>query len=151
MFTLKASPNLLTAGAFIFVFACSKAEKPGESADPAGLAPADVAGRWSVRAVPFSGDTTPTMSILTATTTTDGWTLTFPNRPPIATRVTFGGDSAVTDTGPYESVLRKGTQVRTNTTFRLEGDSLVGTTVARYATSGRDSVMRFRVSATRAP
>jgi hypothetical protein len=57
----------------------------------------------------------------------------------------------MTDTGPYESVRRKGVQVTTNTVFRLEGDSLVGISVARYATKGVDSVMRFRVTGSRAP
>jgi hypothetical protein len=150
--TLKHSPSLALSAAAILLVGCAKTDKPaGESADPEGLTPADVSGKWSIRAVPFSGDTTPTMSILTATGTTDGWTLTFPNRPPLATRVKFDGDSVTTDTGPYESVRRKGVQVRTNTTVRLDGDSLVGTTVARYAAQGVDSVTRFRVTGHRAP
>src|SRR6185437_14835213 len=42
---------------------------------------ADVAGKWNMKAVPMSGDTTPTSYVLTATSNTSGWTLTFPGRP----------------------------------------------------------------------
>jgi hypothetical protein len=152
MLTPKQSRNLAVSGAFIFLFGCTKTD---EQADAVGgsenLTAAQLAGKWNVRAVAFSGDTTPTVSVLTATSDDDGWTITFPNRPPLETRVRFDGDSAMTDTGPYESVRRKGVQVTTNTVFRLEGDSLVGISLARYATKGVDSVMRFRVTGSRAP
>jgi hypothetical protein len=153
MQTPKLSTCLASGGAFVLLLACAKSDtETAQGGDEsAGLSAAQLAGKWNVRAVPFSGDTTPTMSVLTATSNNDGWTLTFPNRPPIETRVRFDGDSAMTDTGPYESVRRKGVQVTTNAVLRLDGDSLVGISVARYATRGVDSVMRFRVTATRAP
>ncbi|HEY1953195.1 MAG TPA: hypothetical protein VGG76_10340, partial [Gemmatimonadaceae bacterium] len=45
---------------------------------------ADVAGKWNMRAVPTSGaDTSATTYVLTATSDTSGWTLTFPGRPPM--------------------------------------------------------------------
>jgi hypothetical protein len=151
MITPKIFTSLAVCGALALLSGCTKSDEQRTDTGGGGLSAAQLAGKWNVRAVPFSGDPTPTMSVLTATTDTDGWTLTFPNRAPIATRVRFEDDSAMTDTGPYESVLRKGVQVRTNTVFRLEGDSLVGISVARYSAQGRDSVMRFRVTATRAP
>jgi hypothetical protein len=119
---------------------------------PAALSLADVAGRWNMRAVPESGDTTPTMYVLTATADTTGWTITFPNREPVPTRVVaVAGDSVVTETGPYESARRRGVQVTTQAVFRMMGDSLVGTTVAHYRTTGADSVLRLRSSGTKAP
>ena len=102
-------------------------------------------------AIPFSGDTARTTFVLTATADNTGWTLTFPGRSPEPARITIAGDSITTDVGPYESVRRRGVQVRTNSVMRLQNDSLVGTTVARYTTSGRDSVLRLRVMGTRAP
>ena len=123
-------------------------------AAPAGatLSLADVAGRWNARSVPESGDTTPTLFVLTATADTAGWTQTFPNREPVPMRVTaVGGDSIATEAGPFESVRRAGVQVRTHTVWRMMGDHLMGTTVARYETTGADSVLRFRTEATRAP
>jgi hypothetical protein len=119
---------------------------------PAAISLADVAGRWTVRAVPETGDTTAVVSQLNASADTAGWTMTLTNRPPIATRVVLvSGDSIVTETGPYESVLRKGVQVRTRSVMRLRDGRLVGTTVARYSTTGADSVLTLRTEATRTP
>ena len=121
---------------------------------PAGgatISPADVAGRWNVRAIPIEGDTTPTTLVLVATADTTGWTTTFPNREPIPTRVTsVGGDSIVTEVGPYSSARRANVQVVTTVVWRLQGDRLVGTSVARYATTGPDSVLHLRIEGTRA-
>jgi hypothetical protein len=122
------------------------------TAAPAPISLADVAGRWTVRAVPETGDTTAVVSQLNAGADTTGWTMTLSNRPPIATRVVLvSGDSIVTETGPYESVLRKGVQVRTRSVMRLRDGKLIGNTVARYTTTGPDSVLRLRTEATRTP
>jgi hypothetical protein len=122
------------------------------AAAPAPISLADVAGRWTVRAVPETGDTTAVVSQLNAAADTTGWTMTLPNRPPVATRVVVvSGDSIVTENGPYESVLRKGVQVRTRSVMRLRDGKLIGNTVARYSTSGADSVLRLRTEATRTP
>jgi hypothetical protein len=120
---------------------------------PAPITVADVAGKWTVRAVPESGaDTTPTISEINITTDTSRWTMTLPNRPAIKSRlVAIAGDSIVTQAGPYASVRRKGVQVTTNSVMRLQDGKLVGTTVAHYKTTGADSVLRFRTEATRAP
>ena len=135
-----------------FFAGCSKSDDQaaGTSATAGGLAASDIAGRWNMTAIPFSGDTTPTRFVLTATGNADDWTLTFPGRPPVPTRVRFDADSIITEAGPYESVRRKGVQVRTKGVMRLEGDSLVGTTIARYTTQGADSVLHLRTSGTRA-
>ena len=119
---------------------------------PASISLADVAGRWTVRAVPETGDTTAVISQLNAAADTTGWTMTLPNRPPVATRVVLvSGDSIVTENGPYESVLRKGVQVRTRSVMRLRDGKLIGNTVATYSASGADSVLRLRTEATRTP
>ena len=113
---------------------------------------ADVAGRWNVRAVPASGtDTTPTNSVITATSTTSGWTVTLPGRKPVPMRVTVDADSIMTEAGPYESVRRKGVQVTTNAVIRLQGGNLIGRTTARYKVTGPDSVLVLNTTATRAP
>lgn len=112
---------------------------------------ADVAGSWNVRAVPATGsDTTPTNSVITATSNTSGWTITLPGRAPIPLRVTVDGDSIMTEAGPYQSVRRKGVQVRTNTVMRLQGGTLVGTTTARYTVKTADSVLTLTTTGTRA-
>ena len=118
---------------------------------PAPVNLADVAGKWNVRAVPASGpDTTPTNSVITATATTSGWTITFPGRPAIPMRVTVDGDSITTDVGPYQSVRRKGVQVTTNGVMRLQGGNLVGTTTAHFKVKTPDSVLVLNTTGTRA-
>jgi hypothetical protein len=113
---------------------------------------ASVAGRWNVSAVPESGDTTPTTLVLNATADTTGWTITFPNREPVPTSIiAVAGDSIVTQSGPYESARRPGVQVTTTSVWRLMGDHLMGTAVARYAVPGADSVLRLRTLGTRIP
>ena len=120
-------------------------------AAPAPVNLADVAGKWNVRAVPATGtDTTPTNSVITATATTSGWTITFPGRKPVAMRVTVDADSIMTEAGPYPSVRRKGTQVTTNSVMRLQGGSLVGNTTAHFKVKTPDSVLVLNTTGTRA-
>jgi len=102
---------------------------------------ADVAGKWNMKAVPVSGDTTATTYVLTATSNTDGWSITFPGRPPVPTKVTVDGDSITLSAGPYQSVRRKGVQVTTRTVERLQGGRLVGSTTAHYRVKTADSVL----------
>jgi hypothetical protein len=124
----------------------------GAPAAPAPIALADVAGKWSVRLMPESGDSTLLTYELTATGDTSGWALNFPKRKPVPVRVAaVDGDSIVTEAGPFESNLRKGVQVSVRTVNRLQDGKLVGATTARYQTSGPDTVAHFRFEGTRAP
>ena len=146
---------ILKRSTWVFLFSglllgCSKSDDDSAGAgSETGLAAADIAGQWDMTAVPFSGDTTPTRFTLNATGNDEGWTISFPGRAPIETRIRFDADSVVTEVGPYESVRRKGVQVRTQSVMRLQGDTLVGTSIARYTTQGKDSVLRLRTSGVR--
>lgn len=126
-----------------------------EMAPAATISLAEVAGKWNVTSKPESGtDTTSTRYTLNATSDLSGWTMTFAARPgqPVAMRVVaVEGDSIVTEAGPFESVRRKGVQVTTRTALRKDGDRLVGTTRARYASTGADTVLILRTEGTRAP
>jgi len=118
---------------------------------PAPVNLADVAGKWNVRAVPATGtDTTPTNSVITATSTTSGWTITFPGRKAVPMKVSVDGDSIMTEAGPYQSVRRKGVQVTTNGVMRLQGGNLVGQTTAHFRVKTPDSVLVLTTSGTRA-
>lgn len=125
------------------------------AATPAAAAPislAAVAGRWQMRAVPETGDTTPTTYVLTATSDTTGWSIAFPDRSPVPLRVlAVAGDSIVAEAGPYPSVRRRGVQVTTHNVMRMEGDRLVGRTVAHYRTRNADSTLTLRTEGTRRP
>jgi hypothetical protein len=129
----------------------SSTETTTAPAAPAPINLADVAGKWNMRSVPTAGkDTSATTYVLTATANTSGWTLTFPNRPPVPAKVTVDGDSITIDAGPYASVRRKGVQVTTHSVNRLQGGSLVGTTTAHYKVKTADSVLTLNNSGTRA-
>jgi hypothetical protein len=118
---------------------------------PAALNLADVAGKWNMRAVPMSGDTTPTNYVLTATSNTSGWTISFPGRPPVPVKVSADGDSVTLSAGPYESVRRKGVQVTTYGILRMQSGGLTGSTTAHYKVKGADSVLVLSTTGQRAP
>jgi hypothetical protein len=122
---------------------------PATPATSATISLADVAGKWKLRSTDEAGGN-PVEVEMIATADTSGWTLTGPNRKPIPIRVVaVAGDSIVTEAGPYESFIRKGVQVRTRSVSRLQGDKLVGTIEARYATKSGDSVSQRRTEGTR--
>lgn len=163
MLTLQRSTSIAVCLCVAVLTGCAKKDNAavdttGGMADtsavttaPAPINLADVAGRWNVRAVPASGtDTTSTNSVITATSNTSGWTITFPGRAPIPMRVSVDADSIMTEAGPYPSARRKGVQVRTNTVMRLQGGSLVGRTTAHYQVKTADSVLVLNTTGTRA-
>jgi len=121
------------------------------TAAPVPVKLADFAGKWNVRSVPVSAtDTAPTTYVLTATSGTTGWTITFPGRAPIAARVTVAGDSVEIDAGPYPSVRRKGVTVTTNGGLRVVNGGLVGSNTAHYKVKTADSVLVLNSTGTRA-
>ena len=130
---------------------CSKPEAPPAEPPAPTLNLADVAGTWNMKTMAEGSDSALVTYTMTLTGTTDGWTINFPGRDPMPMTVTVSGDSVMTTVAPYESVLRKGVQVSTSSVVRLVGGRLVGTSIARYVTSGADSVVRLRMEGTRAP
>lgn len=164
MFTLHRSTRIAICCSAAVLAACAKKDNTAATdtsstmsssttsttTTPAPVNLADVAGKWNARAVPATGDTTPTNYVLTATASTTGWTIAFPGRAPIAAKVTVAGDSILVDAGPYPSVRRKGVQVSTNSVMRLQGASFVGTTTAHYNVKTADSVLMLNTTATRA-
>lgn len=137
------------------VLACSKAnDAPNPDAaavavaTPAPVDPASMAGTWTLRTMPDGRDTVITAEIA-ATGTTEGWTMTMAGREPVPVRVRVDGDSVMTETGPFPSVLRPGVMVTTSSVYHLIDGKLVGTMIARYQGAGADSVMTGRQEATR--
>lgn len=155
-------PTTFLSIAVLTLTACARG---GETADTAGATTAaatppasttinlaDVAGVWAVRGMNMAGDSVLVTYDLNATADTNGWTITFPGRPPVPVRVvSVAGDSIVTEAGPYESAIRRGVNVRTRGAFRLQDGKLMGHTVARYDTRGADSVRMVRSEGTRKP
>ncbi len=131
----------------------SAAMSPPAAATTPAPAPAvnlaDVAGKWNVRSVPATGDTSATTYVLTATDNTSGWTMTFPKRPIVKVTVATDGDSVMMDAGPYESVRRKGVQVTTHAVNHFSGDNVTGVTTAHYNVKTADSVLTLNTTGTR--
>lgn len=134
----------------VLLTSCSKPETPPAEAAAPGINLADLTGTWNMEVRGETGD-----SVLTSGTIVVGadgsWTMNLPNRPPMPTQATADGDSVMTVAGPFESVLRPGTQVTTHGVMRMVEGRLEGTLVAHYATAGADSVVRLRSTSTRAP
>ena len=156
---MKESRIILAAAAMLALVACAKNDKvdadtakpAAASAGPAPISLADVAGKWRVRAVPESGtDTTPTMSTLTATSDTTGWSLTFDSGLKVPIHVMVSGDSIIQKSDVYASQRRKGVKVMTEGSWRLQGGKMVGTTIAHYQ-GAKDSVLRLRTEGTKIP
>lgn len=146
----------------IVLAGCTKAEDrsvgaatTGDTAAPAATAEvstislSDIAGTWKVRSTDEQGGT-PIETELRATADSSGWTMVGPDKKTGPVRVVaVGGDSIVTEAGPFPSYVLKGAKVSTRTVYRLQGDKLVGTTEARYKIGGRDSVAQRPAEGTR--
>jgi hypothetical protein len=140
-----------------FAFSLTACAKGGEQAGgQAGAAPtlnlADLAGTWTVQALAQDQDSVLVTYQLNATGTTEGWSILFTGRPDtIPLHVEVAGDSVVMHGGPYESALRRGVMVSTESGGRLVNGQLEGWAVAHYQGAGPDSVVRLRLKGTRAP
>ena len=118
---------------------------------PAAINLADVAGKWNMRSVPTAGtDTSATTYVLTATSNTSGWTITFPTRKPMAVKVSTDADSITLDAGPFSSVRRKAVQVTIHSVSRIQDGNMVGMTTAHYQVKTADSVATLSTTGTRA-
>lgn len=138
--------------------ACARADETpaadtaaAAAAAPASISLADLAGTWNATATPEGADSAAVSYQLKTSADPAAWTILLPNRPEMPVRVTTDADSIMVSNGPYESVLRKGVMVTTESVMRLVDGRLVGTTIARYSGSSPDSVVHLRIEATRAP
>ena len=107
------------------------------------------AGTWNGKTMMGPKDSV--VATYTLTINADGKTasMKFANRDAIPARVVaMGGDSVVTEMGPYASVLRAGETVNLlRTVAHVKGDMMTGTFEGRYA---KGDVLKGKTSATRA-
>jgi len=112
-----------------------------------GIKLSDVAGTWDGKSMVGPKDSVFATWVLTATADGKGWTEKLATRGPYPLRIiTMGGDSIVTEMGPYPSVLRRGQMVRTRHFRHFKGDTMTGSFEAHYATG---DVVRGKIAATR--
>ncbi|MHB1863170.1 MAG: hypothetical protein ACYCVL_09390 [Gemmatimonadaceae bacterium] len=149
--------SLTCALAVVLVAGCAKEKPATQSAPPppppapAAINLADVAGNWTVKAMPATGDSVLLTYTLHATAADTGWTITFSGRKPMAVQVATMGDSVMVTAPAYESMLRKGTKVSTQGVMHLVNGTLTGTTTAHYVTTKADSVIHLRMEGTKMP
>jgi len=126
----------------------ASAQNPAPAPAPAaGIKPSDVAGTWDGKTMMGPKDSVVATWAMTVTADGKGWTMALPNRPPVPARIlASGGDSIVTEMGPYESVVRPGQMVTTRATGHYKGNAVTGTLEGHYASG---DVLRGKWVATR--
>jgi hypothetical protein len=144
-----------TVVSVLLLAACGQSDKPApQAATPAPPPPPPpidmnaVAGTWTFTTMPTGNDSVLVTYTVKATAADTGWTITFPNRKPMAMHIVIAGDSIMNSVGPYPSVLRKGVQVSTNGVLRLKDGKLSGLTMAHYS-KGPDTVRTLRAEGTK--
>ncbi len=132
--------------------ACAPAEQPAVEEAPAPPVPtlADFAGTWQNSAT-LTGVEAPVLSTMTGTVAGTDWTMTLEGRPPVPLQVSIVGDSLITQTGEYESILRPGVMVTVRTASVLQGGMLMGNMVATYKTAAGEEQVTGTIQGTRVP
>lgn len=138
----------------------TKDEAPADSmtamspapATAAAAAPtvADFAGTWQLSST-LEGVEKPVPSTLVGSADGSTWTNSLEGRPNLAMTASMSGDSLVTQTAEYESVLRKGVMVTVRTAAVMVNGAMTGNMVATYKTATGTEVVKGTVSGTRTP
>jgi hypothetical protein len=120
----------------------------GARAQGGTIKPSDVAGTWVGKTMVGPKDSVVGSSVTTISADGKTLTLKLPNRDPIPLRVVaMGGDSIVTEAGPYPSVLRPGQTVTLlRSVEHYKGDKATGTFEGHLASG---EVLRGKTEATR--
>lgn len=111
---------------------------------------ADFAGTWQLVNT-LEGVEKPVPGTLVGSADGSTWKLSLEGRPDIATTASMSGDSLVTQTAEYESVLRKGVMVTVRTAAVMANGTLTGRMVATYKGESGTEVVNGTVTGTRAP
>lgn len=137
---------LLLSAAVVTACTVDKEEAP----PPAAPTLADFAGTWNVKSVlEGTPDTVP--STLSGTADAASWTMSLEGRPNIPLTVSIVGDSLVSQTAEYESILRKGVMVTVRTASVMSNGTLAGSLVATYKTPTGEQVVRGTTTGTKKP
>jgi hypothetical protein len=122
-------------------------ESAGQPAETAAPSIAGLAGTWEQTAT-LEGTPDPVPSTLHAADS-NRWSMDLEGRPGIPLHVSIVGDSVISQSEEYESVLRPGVMVTVRTASVLQDGMLVGNLVATYRTEGGEQVVHGTTRATR--
>jgi len=144
---MRAVPTL--ALFFLVLAACGAPEQ--EAPPEEGPTLADFAGTWE-NVVTLEGVADPVTSQTVGSPDGTTWQLILEGRDPIPVQASIQGDSLVSETEPYESILRPGVTTEVRTAAVREGDVMVGTVRVTYRLeSGEEQVVRGTMRGTRQP
>ena len=138
---------LLTIGALPLAAQKKPEAAPKQAGKPADIKiPAAAVGTWEGKTMLGPKDSV--VSTFTFTVNADGTgTEILPDRDPIAEHViAAGGDSIVTVSSQFKSVLRPNLTVVTRTTFHVKGNMMSGRTHADYSDGTK---LELKTTATR--
>jgi hypothetical protein len=139
---------------FIIAGCTGEAETDAEmSAEPEAMAPAsvaDFAGTWQ-NSVTLEGVADPIPSTTTGSASGTDWTMTLEGRDPVPLQVSMSGDSLITQSAEYESILRPGVRTTVRSAILMQGDSWTGPIVVTYRTDAGEEVVNGTITGTRAP
>jgi hypothetical protein len=139
---------LLAISMIVAFAACGPADT--ESADDADTRLADFAGTWD-NVVSLEGTEEPVHSQTVVQPDGTEWTMLLEGRDPIPLSVSTQGDSVITESDSYESILRPGVTTRVRTAAVMEAGAMVGNVTVNYAEEGAEAEVRGTLRATRAP
>ena len=136
--------------ATLLIFAVATACAPADEAadQPSGPTLADFAGTWQSMAT-LEGVENPVPTTMSGSADGSDWTMTLEGRPNVAVHAAVVGDSLITETDEYESVLRAGVMVQVRTACVLSDGMLVGNLVATYKTAEGDEIVTGTLEGTR--
>ncbi len=142
---MRAIATLLTVA---LLSACAPKEE-APPPPPAGPTLADFAGTWNVTTILEGTPPDTVQSTMSGGADAASWTMTLEGRPNIAVTASVVGDSLVSQTVEYESILRKGVMVTVRTASVLSNGALVGNLMATYKTPTGEQVVRGTLSGTK--
>jgi hypothetical protein len=122
------------------------AEEPAAAPVTAVITASDFHGTWEGQAM-LEG--TPDPVPVTMEGANSGWTMTLPDRDPVALTTSMSGDSLVLVSEPYESVLQDGVTVHTRSAVVLQNGRMVGSLTATYMTPEGERVVPGTMEASR--
>jgi hypothetical protein len=138
----------------LLMAACGGAEDDARSG-PGGQAAAaqapsvaDFIGTWNTTVV-LEGTANPVPAVLDSSPDGSAWTMNLQGRSPIGMTVSISGDSLVTMSEPYPSILRDGVTVTVRTAGVLRDGDLVGKVLATYHTPDGEELVPGTMRGTR--
>jgi hypothetical protein len=132
---------------FVVLAACGAPEQ--EAPPQEGPTLADFAGTWE-NVVTLEGVADPVASRLVGSPDGTTWHMILEGRDPISLQASLQGDSLISESEPYESILRPGVTTVVRTAAAPEGDVMVGTVRVTYRLeSGEEQVVQGTMRGTR--